>query len=490
MSKASESESREDEAREAAEDRDENAEHREADREEDREDDREHRGEGGGDREEDPDEAAKGREATARTRARQAADDKDDEDDEPAAAKPKKRRAASDEADDGSEVDDDVARVARALGVADDGEPSEEAAPEEEPKAPPNRAARRREEAIERRRKRRGAAGAKADDDELPRDRNARAKELLARRREQAAQAMPAGTGLLPGEMVDDALARLTSGVAKWARRNFATLQWVILAGLLATGGFLFYSWRAEQKAGAASAALADAVSADRGRVMAEDKRPDEEKELDPTRIFKTAEERAEAALAGYRKVAAEHPGTGASMLAKLGEAGALLAKKDYDGALGAYQAVLGSPLAAADADVKGRAIEGIGFAKEAKGDLDGALASFQELERIDAKGYKELGQYQQARILIAKGDREKAKELLKAAHEKLTAPSTEGKHPFQFLEAVVYEALRKVDPSAAPPRLQLGGAKGQTMTPEQLEKLIKMTRQAAEKKAGEQEPH
>ncbi|KYF74137.1 hypothetical protein BE11_27880, partial [Sorangium cellulosum] len=340
-----------------------------------------------------------------------------------------------------------------------------------------NRAARRREEAATRRRKK------KATGEELPKDKNARAKELLARRREQAAGRRP--VQLLPGEMVEDALSRMTTGAGRWIKKNFHIVQWGALAALVATGGVLFYLSRADKKDAVSSSALASAVAADRGRVLAEDTRTDEEKELDVTRTFKTADERSDTALAAYNKVIDEHGGSGAAILAKLGQAGVLLDKKDYAHAIEAYSAVVSSPLAGADPDVKGRAIEGIGFAKEGKGDLDGALASFKELEAIDMRGYKELAQYHQARIHLAKGESDKAKELLKSAHEKLQAPSTEGPS-FQFLGAVVEEMLRKIDPTAAPPRPAFGGPKGQSMTPEEIEQLIRRARENAEKKAGD----
>ncbi|MGK4004995.1 tetratricopeptide repeat protein [Sorangium sp. So ce1036] len=381
----------------------------------------------------------------------------------------------------GAEGDDEgsreaAQRVAEALGVGDAEEASAQAA-DEAAEAAPNRAARRRDEAVARRRKKKAAG------EELPKDKNARAKELLARRREQAAERRP--VQLLPGEMVEDALSRMASGAGRWVKNNFHIVQWGFLAGLVALGGALFYMSRSEKEAAASSAALAAAVAADRGRVLAEDTRSDEEKELDVTRTFKTAEERSDTALAAYNKVVDEHAGTGAAILAKLGQAGVLLDKKDYAHALDAYSAVVSSPLAAADPDVKGRAIEGIGFAREGKGDLDGALASFKELEGIDTKGYKELALYHQARIHLAKGDSEKAKELLKGAHEKLQAPSADGRS-FQFLEAVIEEMLRKIDPAAAPPRAMLGGPKGPSMTPEEIEELIRRARENAEKKAGD----
>ncbi|MGK3983192.1 tetratricopeptide repeat protein [Sorangium sp. So ce136] len=406
--------------------------------------------------------------------------DGDDEGAAEAAPAPPPRGAPVKDVDDES-GDDAAQRVAEALGVAEGDEvPAPDAAVDEAVEAAPNRAIRRREEATARRRKK------KATGEELPRDKNARAKELLARRREQAAGRRP--VQLLPGEMVEDALSRMTSGAGRWIKKNFHVLQWGALAAVVAVGGVLFYVSRTDKKDAVSSSALAGAVAADRGRVLAEDTRTDEEKELDVARTFKTADERSDTALAAYNKVIDEHGGTGAAMLAKLGQAGVLLDKKDYAHAIEAYSAVVSSPLAGADPDVKGRAIEGIGFAKEGKGDLDGALASFKELEGIDMKGFKELAQYHQARIHLAKGETDKAKELLKSAHEKLQAPSAEGRS-FQFLEAVVEEMLRKIDPTAAPPRAAFGGPKGQTMTPEEIEQLIRRARENAEKKGGDA-PH
>ena len=384
-----------------------------------------------------------------------------------------KAGAAGDE--DAEHKDEAAARVAAALGVGEAEEGEEEAKAEAEPeekKAKPNRAARRRDEA----RKRRGSG-----EDELPRDKNARAKELLKRRQSQASERQgKVSSQLEASEMVEDVVARAGSGLRKWVVKNFAMLQAGVVIGLLVTGGVLFYLSRAEEKGGAVSDALAEAVATDQGKVLAEDKRSDEEKELDPTKVFKTSEEREKAALEAYKKVAEQHPGTGAAILARLGQAGVLLDQKQWDAALAAYSEVASSTLAGADADVKGRAVEGMGFAKEAKGDLDGALVHFKELESIDVRGFKELGMYHQARIHLAKSDKEKAKELLKAVREKLTAGGTSEKLS-SYLEAVVDTALRELDPSAVPAQMPLGGGpKGSTLTPEELQRLIEQAKKKA----------
>ena len=433
--------------------------------------------------------AASTKSAPAAERAAPADDDdeSDDVDDEAETRKPPP--VARDDDDESDEDGDQAARMAEALGLDEDDEGKK--APVED-EGPQNRAARRREEARARRKKRREGAKeavvAKArsvDEDELPKDRNLRAKELLLRRREQAAGGGRVQSALLPSEMVDDALARSASAFSKWFRGNWNIIQWVIGGAIVVGGGLLFWTYHREKTSGNASAVLAAAVMAERGKVMEEDKRSEEEKELDQSKVFKTPEERSETAFASYKKVMDEHKGTGAAILAELGVAGLQLDKKEYDQALASYASVLATPLAGADLDVKGRAIEGTGLAKEGKGDVEGALKAFKDLEGIDAKGYKELAMYHQARLHLAKGDKDKAKELLKAAREKLMAPGVDG-HPFQFLEAVVDETLRQIDPTAVPAKTSMTGPKGSQMSLEELEKLQRKIKEMTEQKGAE----
>lgn len=442
--------------------------------------------------------------------------------------------------DDKDRVDDDTAEegdgsrapreestrgIAEALGVdGDDGEPAQASpgaaemagvgdAAEAEPEAPPNRSARRRGQALERRKKKSAKAAPVEETEEevapaldreaerdLPRDKNARAKELLKRRQQAVAAARRGGgpTGLDTGEMVQDALARGSSAATTFLRTNARFVVGAVAIVAIGLGGFLFFRSREEAKAGSATGALAEAIAADRGRVIKEDKRPDEEKKADPTRVFTTSDARAQAAIEGYQKALATASEAGPATLARLGLAGAQLEKGDAQAAIDTYAAVLATPLASADLDVKGRSIEGTGLAKELKGDLDGALASFEELSKVDAKGFEELGLYHQARIHTQKGDKEKAKELLTKARTQLSKPGESGQ-AFPFLEAVVDGALRSLDPTAAPaPRVQLGGAKGDAMSPEDIERLQEQLRKALETKGeghedegqGQEEPH
>jgi hypothetical protein len=294
----------------------------------------------------------------------------------------------------------------------------------------------------------------------VPEDRNETVKKQLLKKREEGIRRK---VPLAPSEMVDDALARGGASIISWLKRNFGTLQWILIGGAVAGSGYAIYDHYAVKRADAATGELLKAVQTERGRIVASSaaaKSTEEEGPGDTLPVFKSAEERRDTALATYRKVATGYPGTGAAILARLGEAGLLLDKRDWDGGLAAYRDVRTSPLAAADVSVRGRALEGVGLALEGKGDTEGALKAFRELENTDVRGLKELGMYQQARLLLAKGqpdDVDKAKELLKGARQRLKGPggstpssSPVGEaHPFAFLESQVDDLLRRVDPSA-----------------------------------------
>jgi hypothetical protein len=267
-----------------------------------------------------------------------------------------------------------------------------------------------------------------------------------------------------------DPLLDRANDFSKWARKNRNTVGGVIAAALVVGAGTFGYAYLQQRKEGEASVELARAVEDERGRVGDPDKV--DEKQHDPRPVFKTAEDRRESALKKYREVIKSFPGTGAAILARLSEGSLLLDKHDSDGAMGAFNEVKASPLAAADAEVRGRALEGLGFAYELKGDLDNALKTFRELENtVDVLGFKELGLYHQARVSEAKGDKSKAIELLKTLHERLS--KTEG-HPFPYLQEVGDDRLRALDPTALPPRPPpgMGGGPG-GMSPEEMKRLL-----------------
>jgi hypothetical protein len=322
-------------------------------------------------------------------------------------------------------------------------------------------------------------------------DRNQNVKKQLLKKRDDATRRK---VPLAPGEMVDDALARGMAGTSRWLRENFGTLQWVIIGAVVLGAGYAAYDYRSVKRAEAASAELIKGTVAERGRISSSSTaKPEEGASDDPTPVFKSADERRDTALASYRKVTSSYAGSGAAILARLGEAGVLLDKRDWDGALAAYREVKGSPLANVDASVRGAALEGIGLALEGKGNTDEALKAFHELENSGAAGPKELGLYHQARILFAKGDTDKAKELLKTAKDRIksqggasSAGAAAGEsHPYRFLETQVDDLLKRIDPSAVPPPSPAGGG----MSPEDLQRFQEQLQRKMKEKQEKPSP-
>ncbi len=411
-------------------------------------------------------------------------DDDSDEDDDSA-----EDDDSDDVDDDGSEVDasgnsdddDRAAEVASSLGVGDDDEEEEE-----ENRGPKNRAERRRRRALKRRQK---GAQRPAEDENLEgesKDRNVRKRERLLKRRRRVAQDDEEPDKLTASEMVDDALARGGATAVKWIRRQWGALKWVLLVAVVGTAGVLFYVYREGEASAAASDTLAHAVGDEQGVVILPDKdtRTDAQKKQDPRRIFKSFAEREKAALSGYQKVGSAHAGSGAAILAKLGEAGMLLQMRKWDQAKAAFKAVLDSPLAPADTDVKARALEGFGFAQEGKKDQDGAIKTFEKLASLPSPEFKVLSKFHKARALKSKGKVDDAKKLLldavkevRAARLKAAKVSTGAVNPYRWLERAVEDALRLIDPDAVPAKAIPGGLPGMpggALTPQQLQEKLR----------------
>jgi hypothetical protein len=349
----------------------------------------------------------------------------------------------------------------------DEAEEGEGAEAKEPAPPPPNRHERRRRKV-------------KGEDDDV-RDRNARLRQQLRQKRAEAERVNL--DPLTTSEMIDDVMARGLASFGKWARRNANNLQTAIGILILAGGAFGTYAWYTTSSSEKASSALFQGVLADRGRVLEKDApapKPDEEP---PYPVYRDPNERYDTALAAYRTTAQKFDGTGAATLARLGEAGILLEKRAYDDAFKAYTDVRSSALGQADIDVKGRAIEGVGFALEGKGDHDGALKAFHDLEGVT--GFKELALYHQARLNVIKGDKAKALDLVRSARELLAAAAPDVKAQRAFVSDALDELLRSLDPAGAPPKMPFGGfggPGGPQISPQDLMRLQEQLRNAGDK--------
>jgi hypothetical protein len=297
-----------------------------------------------------------------------------------------------------------------------------------------------------------------------------------------------------------DPLVRRAVHAGNWVQDHQQTVVAMVVVALLGFGGFAGYQYWQDRRNGGASTVLAQAMIDEHGHIS--DKVDDDDddthaKPLYPT--FKSAADRRDAALAKYRDVEAKYAGTGAALLAKLAEASILLDTGDAKGAAAAYDDVLGSPLARADAEVRGRALEGVGFAAEALAVTDGAdkakhlddaLATYKKLADVDMMGFRELGQYHQARVVQAQGDKAKAIELLKDVQKRISEPGEETQ--FSYLKFVVEDRLRDLDPTALPPKARAdasgkggpgvgvtgGAANHVDMNDPQIQKILEQLRQ------------
>jgi len=291
-----------------------------------------------------------------------------------------------------------------------------------------------------------------------------------------------------------DPLIERTQRLSEWARKNRNIVQGLVVAGVLLAVGAFAYSYLDHKKAAEASVALAQAVADERGEIGDPDK--EEEGIHEKVPIFRTADERRDAALAKYREVATKFHGTGAAWLARLGEGALLLDKRDADGAIAAFQEVAGSSLAKADAEVRGRSLESLGFAYELRAelhpegrdkDLDEALAQYKQLDGSDVLGFKQMAPYNEARCYQLKGDKAKAIELLKGLREDLM--KSMDTRLFAVLRELTEDRLRQMDPGSIPPkptnRMPAGGGQ---LSPEILQKLSPEMRQRLLNMGGGQE--
>jgi hypothetical protein len=357
------------------------------------------------------------------------------------------------------------------------------------------------------------------EETELDRVANAEEKKLLERKKTQKKKGLEAaaskrlakigeGTVKRPSSALGavnpdaDPLLERAARATSWIKEHRQTFGAFAAVALLGVAGFAGWTYWQDKRNGQASALLAQALSDQHGFVS--DKEPDDDDDAKPRQLyptFKSAAERRDAAIAKYRDVQSKYPGTGAAMLAQLAEGSLLLDAGDTKGASAAYEAVKDSPLGQADGEVRGRALEGLGFADEllAQSDaanmdkhLSDALDEFEKLEHVDVNGFKELGLYHQARVQQAKGDKDKAIELLKDVQKRVSEPGQT--HPFPYLEFVVEDRLRELDPTALPPKAPktmgpggpggaLGGAGGAPgggvdMSDPQVQKLIEQLKQ------------
>jgi tetratricopeptide (TPR) repeat protein len=127
---------------------------------------------------------------------------------------------------------------------------------------------------------------------------------------------------------------------------------------------------------------------------------------------FATQGEKDEAIVAALTGLRSEYGGTRSATTAALPLAQALYQLGRYDDALRAYGEFIQE--APKDDLLRATALEGQGYAYEAKGKLDEALRSYDALSRLEKTDFLDgMGLFHRARILILQGKKEEAAKAL-----------------------------------------------------------------------------
>jgi TolA-binding protein len=157
--------------------------------------------------------------------------------------------------------------------------------------------------------------------------------------------------------------------------------------------------------------------------------------------IVKDEEERAAAVKKALDELDTSAPGSDAALAAKLVRAAGLLRSGDAAGAEALYREFLNK--AGAGHPLLFTAREGLAFAREAQGDLDGAIAELDALAGQKGAFYRDMALYQKGRILERQGKTEAALEVYRQyiAEYPMQQPS--------IAQSDVRKRLEELDPKA-----------------------------------------
>jgi hypothetical protein len=203
-----------------------------------------------------------------------------------------------------------------------------------------------------------------------------------------------------------DAFQQTAGKAAGWVGSHQKQLVWVVVGAVavlaLALGGNAWLDSRKMAAGGALYAALNDADGQVSSVPLPGVGVP----------IFPTAEAQQRAVLARVDEVRRDFGSSEAAHTAGLAAGGAQMRLAAYDAAISEYEAYLSR--AKPGDSLTFIALEGVAFAKEAKGDLAGAIAAF-EREQKDVPGRADRAALERARLLVRAGKADDARKVLQA---------------------------------------------------------------------------
>lgn len=261
-------------------------------------------------------------------------------------------------------------------------------------------------------------------------------------------------------------------GVPAWARdwaeslgKHRRTLTLAAAGVILVVGSAVGWQTWQTRRAARAGDALADALAVSNAPIEAEDAPAREDApRRGPT--FRSVEARLRASVEKFRQVEQRNPQSRVAPIARLSEATALYQLGRYQEARQLYQGLLGADTSGLEA----RVLEGLAFTLESLGDLDGAAARYRELAAVQNGAYRDNAQFYQARLLVRRDDRARAKDLLHGVIERTAHPTAADPMAasIQGLHDDALALLREIDPrdpqvvEADRARAAGGGAEGE----------------------------
>ena len=207
-----------------------------------------------------------------------------------------------------------------------------------------------------------------------------------------------------------DAFQKSGAEAGAWVHERQKMVAMAVGAVLVVGFGVSLLVWLAGRSEVAASKDLGAALKVMGRPVEAGEKSEAPEPGKEPA--FKTEKEKDEAIAKSLAEFRTRAGSSKAAATAALPLAQASFRLGRYDDALKAYDDYLKQ--VAPDDPLRATALEGQGYAHEAKGELDQAIAAFDQLARDNKTEFLSgMGLYHRARILILQGKKEEAAKQL-----------------------------------------------------------------------------
>jgi tetratricopeptide (TPR) repeat protein len=204
-----------------------------------------------------------------------------------------------------------------------------------------------------------------------------------------------------------DAFQKAGLQAREWLQNKQRVILLLVVAALLAGGGAAVASFLSNRNETDAAKALATALKVVERPVRAETQAPSDPEVEAP---FATQQQKDEELIKQLTEVRQKFPRSRAAIAAALPIGQAQLRLGRPDDAMIALQNFLKST--PSDDPMRTEALEGQGYAYEAKGQLDQALSTFDALSRENKTDFLNgIGLYHRGRILIEQGKKQEAAE-------------------------------------------------------------------------------